>query len=301
MISEFEQRLADVLGARLPAPFAGRVQVPPAPAPDASPVVLVGTRTFQALEPDLGSRRPEHAPGAATERRILRLRCTVSVEVQPGAGARAELMKGIDATLYALDAPDFRNGSALAGAADPGFLIQEMRITASLAAPDPKPASAPPLGVTLNAEGWFWPVGVVGEAGKAIIEIRVRGGVLPIEIAPAKPHLVAGGPPVILTLSVSTIGLLRLTKPPGALPPLPFGALALAIFGRGGRPGAGTLSGGQAGVAGVRLIDLTGGSATVAYAPPAVPATDELHVTLENGAGGLGIELGRFPIAVKGA
>ncbi len=301
MISEFEQKLADVLGSRLPAPFGGRVQVPPAPAAGPNPAIVVGTTAFESIDPDLGSRRPELAPGVADTRRILRLRCSVAVQVQPGSGGRTQLLQGIDASLFALDAADFRNGTALAAPGDPGFLIQDMRIVGSLAAADPNPPSASPQGVMLAAEGWFWPAGTAGQAGVAIVEVRVRGGILPIEVSPAHPLSKAGGPPFDITLTVRSFTPMRLHKGAAALPALPFGSLALAVFGPGGRPGAGTLSGGTAGAAGVQLISLAEGSAKVTYTPPATAAVDELHVTIEDSAGGLGVELGRFPITVKGA
>src|SRR5207249_2405607 len=93
MIAAFEQRLADVLGARLPPPFRGHVAVAPAPAPSADPAVVVVVERADSVDPDFNSRRPEIAPGVADPRRILRMNCTVGVRVQPAnnAGRRQQM------------------------------------------------------------------------------------------------------------------------------------------------------------------------------------------------------------------
>ena len=66
MLTEFEIRLADVLGNRLPAPFGGRVRRRGAPAPNGNgPVVRVGVDAIEPLEPDFGSVRPEVVAGSA--------------------------------------------------------------------------------------------------------------------------------------------------------------------------------------------------------------------------------------------
>jgi hypothetical protein len=230
----------------------------------------------------------------------VRLRCSVGVAVRPANNqGREQQLRGLDAALYALEAPDLRDGSALAGAADPGFQISTMRVVDARAPLDPTAADAPAVGLTLSAEGWFWPIGVAGEAGVAIGEIRVREALLPVEIAPARPDLVAGGPPVELRLRVVAAGTLRLDGAATTL--LPFGALALALAGPGGRPGAGTLAGGADGTAGVRLAPLVDSAATITYTPPAEAATDELVVALDDGAGGQGDVVGRFPLKVREA
>jgi hypothetical protein len=298
VLSEFELRLAEVLGSRLPAPFAGRVSVAPGAGPANQPAVILGVQHAEPLEPDMGSRRPEMVPGSADLRRVVRLACTVGLEVRPAANqGRAQGMQGLDALLYTLDAPDLRDGTALAGAADPGFLIQSLRLRAHQSpflAGDETPAR-----LTLAAEGWFWPVGQAGETGIAIGEVRIRGVRLPLEVLLATPP-VAGGPAVELSLRLAPAGSLRLTGPAGAPPgpPLPFGSLALALFGPGMRPAAGSLEGVAPGAGGVGLVTLAGDTATLSYVPPAEPATDELVVALEDGAGGLGIELGRLLIHV---
>jgi hypothetical protein len=68
--------------------------------------------------------------------------------------------------------------------------------------------------------------------------------------------------------------------------------------GPGGRPGKGTLVGH---VGGVRLVPLTDNQATVTYQPAAEAAADELLIALDNGTNGLGIEIGRFRLSVRGA
>lgn len=302
MISDFEQRLADVLGARLPTPFTGRVDVAPGPVSGSGPEILLGVRQIEYAATDMGSRRPEVVPGSDDRRRILRLRCTVGIEVHPHSGqGRQQQMQGVEAALYVLDAPDLRDGSALVEEGDQGFLIQEMHLIESSVPLDPGDTDAPPVEVTLGAEGWFWPAGEPGEAGIQIGEVRLRGAVLPLEITPPRPRLIAGGPAVDLTLRVGATGPLRVSDPDTPLPPLPFGALALALVDAGGRPGAGALSGGTDGEGGAHLVTLTDGSATVTYTPPAEAATDVLVVALDDGLDGLGIELGRFVLDVQEA
>ena len=297
MIAEFEQRLANVLGGRLPAPFTGRVAVAPGFSAGNQPRLLIGVRSTEPIAPDLGSQRPEAAPGADDPRRVLRLRCLVGLECFAGGnGGRAQQVQALDAALYALDAPDLRNGSALAASGDPGFLIQEMRLLGSTAPLDPGGAEEP-VGLTLAAAGWFWSVGVVGEAGEPIQEVRLRGGLLPISLRPEDPPLVAGGPEIDLTLRFGPLGLLRLADPP--LPPQTFGRIGASLIGASGGLGAGTLSGGEAGAAGIRLYPLTDGQATLTYEPPDEATVDTLVVALDDGEGGLGLELGRVALKVR--
>jgi hypothetical protein len=291
MIADFEQRLSDVLGARLPSPFSGRVLVAPGDA--SGTAVLVGVRRAALLEDELG-RAPKQVPGATAPRRVLHLRCEVSLAVRPSAsGGRAEQRAGVDQLLYLVDAPELRDGTALAAAdGDPGFLIDRMQLVGGTVPTTEGDAGGE---VTLSCVGWFWPTAAPGEAGVQIGEIRVRGAVLPIDLSPAAPSLVAGSAAVAFTLRVRTAGLLR--EP--ASSPLPFGRLAIKVFDAGHRPGAGALSGGSAGVDGSRLLDLTDGAAAFGYTPPAAAALDFLVVALDNGEAAQGVELARFPLRVK--
>ncbi|MBK9745249.1 MAG: hypothetical protein IPO91_00580 [Chloroflexi bacterium] len=299
MISDFERRLADVLSARLPAPFTGRVDVPPGSLPGNGPRILVGVTQVQGADGQFGSVRPEVVPGANDPRRVLRLSCAVTVEVRAGAPAnnRTQQMQGLEQVMYLLDAPDLRSGQALASGApaDPGFFIQSLTLGASIAPIDPTLDDALPVTVSARADGYFWPIGVVGQAGIAIGEIRLRGASLPLAVAAAAP-LIAGAPPVNLTVQVGvgTFGTFALIDKPA----LPFGSLAFSVVDAGGRPGKGTLIGA---VDNVRLVPLADNTATVSYDPPDEPAEDVLVVMLDDGAGGAGIEIGRAPLRVRGA
>jgi len=298
MISDFESRLAEVLGSRMPAPFGGRASVAPPAAQGADPQVVVGVRQVVVAEPDIGSRRLEVVPASAEPRRILRLDCTVGIQVVPAKDkGRSQQLLGVDAALYTVDAPDFRDGSALNDGTDRGFLLNSMSPLSADSPLDPAAPNMPALGLTLLARGLFWPAGVAGEAGKKIGEIRIRGSILPVELGPARPDLIAGGPTTTLTIRVRAAGTMRVNG--GAAPPLPFGSLAVVLFGSGGRPGNGTLSGGTAGVGAVRLFPVTDGVASVSYTPPAIAGTDELVVSLDNGAGDVGIEIGRVRLVVR--
>lgn len=289
-----------MLGGVLPAPFTGRVEVAPGSAVGAEPLIVLGVRRAEPLDPDLGSNRPELAPGVDGHRRILRLACTVGLEVVPATGqGRSQQLEGVQAALYALEAPTMRDGKALVEAGDAGFLIQQLEIvdagvpftTGAGPAPDPP-------GLTARAEGWFWPVGTPGQIGKKILEVHVRGADLQVELSPAAPVLTAGGPAVDLAVRVRAIGSLRITK--DGTSALPFGRLAFFVAKPGGNaPGPGTLGGGAAGIDGVRVVQLADGAATVSYTPPGEAARAELVVAFEDGKGSLGAEVGRLPLAVK--
>jgi hypothetical protein len=290
VIAEFEQRLADVLGTRLPAPLGGHVSAAPGTGAP-GPAVLVGVRRFDRIDEGFGDR-PELVPGATDPRRVARLRCQVALTLA-GVSDRAAAVRGVDAVIYAVDAPDFRDGGALRVAnGDPGFLIDALALVGGDVADGATPAA-----VSVVAEGWFWPVGTPGGTGVVIGEIRVRGVALPIELTRARPTLAAGEPAMALTLRVRAAGLLRLGVPAT----LPFGQLALQLLAAGSKPGAGALTGGTTGTGGNRLVPLTDGVATFAYVPPATAAIDELVVSLDDGNGGAGVELGRFALLVKDA
>jgi len=299
VISDFERRLADVLSARLPAPFTGRVDVAPGLLAGNGPQILVGVTQAQGAAAQFGSVRPEVVPGATDPRRVLRFSCAVTVEVRAGepANNRPQQMQGLEQVMYLLDAPDLRSGQALASGApaDPGFFIQSLTLGESVAPLDPTADDALPVTVGARAEGYFWPIGVVGQAGIAIGEIRLRGASLPLSVAAAAP-LIAGAPPINLTVQVGvgTFGTFALPDNPA----LPFGSLAFSVVDAGGRPGKGALVGA---VNGVRLVALADNRATVSYDPPDEPAEDVLVVMLDDGTGGAGLEIGRAPLRVRGA
>jgi hypothetical protein len=295
MITEFERRLADVLGTRLPAPFSGRVNVPPAALPGDGPVILAAVTHTRASGGNFARHRPEIVPGAHDPRRVLRLACDISIQIRAGNGqGRPQQMLGLEALLYELDAPEFRTGQALANGApaDPGFLIQSLQIRESFSAITPSADELVTL--QLTSEGWFWPVGVAGETGVVIGEIRLRGVVVPLTVVASRAQLTAGGPLLELTLRVSggTSGTFAL---PGN-PALPFGSLAVKLQGPGARPARGTLVGG---VEGLLLAPLTDDEAVVQYQPPDEAATDELVISLDNGEGGAGVEIARYTLTVK--
>lgn len=304
MIADFERRLAEVLGGRLSAPFGGQVVVAPGDGV-VPPLVVVGVRDVALLDDEFG-HWPERVPGADDARRVVRLSCNVGLTVRAtSAGGRAQEVAGVDALLYSADAADLRDGSALrpTGDDDPGFLVDRLQLaggTLSPAAADgPPPESAGPPRVDLVARGWFWPAGTPGETGVRIGELWLRGLVVPIALSP-RPAPVAGGAALPLTLRIGPPALLRLTDTPPA-PPLPFGTLAVRLFGPGNRPPAGSLTGGNPGADGSRLLDVAGGAASFGYTPPAAPAVDQLVVALDDGTARQGLELARFSIRVRRA
>jgi len=294
MIAEFEQRLADVLGVRLPLPFRGRVEV--APGTLAGPALVLGAERVALQEPDFGNRRPEVVPGDGTPRRIVRATCTVGIVVRPAAGeGRVQQMQGLDAALYTLDAADLRNGSALRTGGDPGFQIDHLRCTTSVLPLDPAVPGSEPVGLRVEAEGWFWPAGTPGASGIAIGEIRVRGIPLPILLRHDAPALVAGGGPVPLVLALGGESAFRLGVD-GAPPSAP---MVARLEGPGARAASGTLGGGAAGAGGVRLATISQGELSLLYTPGAEAATDTLVLTFDDGDGGPGAEIARFTLAVR--
>ena len=282
--------MANALGTRLAAPLAGSVDV--APGRNNARVVL-RVRSAAPLEHDLLNLRPERVPGAVNRRRVLKLRCELTLDVRvPPGGNREDAMRATDEILYLLDSPPFADGSVLlpASDADPGFLIQRLRFT----------QSEPPLLIVVEAEGFFWPVGVAGQSGPEIVEIRLRQALRPIRLAPSRPPLVAAGAPVDLNIEFGATGTYGV-QAQDEVALLPFGSVVAAVVDEGGRPGAGGLSGGAAGPDGSRVLTVENGVATLRYTPPAQAAVDHLIVRLENNEGGPGIELGRFRLPVRGA
>ena len=289
MLSEFERRLADVLGARLPAPFRGGVDV--APGRNDAQVVL-SVRRVEPLDEHLFGMRPEVVPGAPTHRRVVRLRCDVGLDVRLLQNqSRATQLRALDSVMYELDEPGFRSGARLqpTDGSDPGFLVQRMFVS----------LSDPPQSLTLRAEGLFWPPDAPGETGVVIERAQLRISMQPLNLVPARPRLNAGGATADLTIEFGATGTMRVESG-GRVTALPFGSIVVAVEDAGGRPGAGALAGGNAGPAGARTIPVTEGRAAFQYTPPAEPAVDHLVVSLDDGEGGIGIELGRFPLEVRG-
>ncbi len=289
MLSDFETRLADVLGARLAPPLAGAVDVAPGVA---SSRIVLGVVGVQPLDDDLLSLRPETVPGDTSPRRVLKLRCAVDLDVRvPNGGGRADQMAAVDQVLYALDDGTLRSGAAfLSGdASDPGFLIRSLTVA----------ASTPPGAITLTANGLFWHAGTPGETGRPIAEARLRAAIEPLLLDPFPDHFVAGGAAFPMTLRCGAGSTIVVSE--AGVAQDAFGSLALALIDAGGRPGGGTLGGGTAGPAGTRLYAVADGAIAFSYMPPAAPATDFLRVSLDDGSGNLRGEIARFPLRVRRA
>jgi hypothetical protein len=298
MLTELETRLAQVLGSRLDAPFAGRVVRRSAPAPGGNgPVIRVGVLEATPVDDDLLSIRPEVVPGDDQLRRVLRLQVELGLFVSPTqAGGEAQLLQGVDALGYTLDDPEVRSAAALEAPGDPGFrldsLLLEELATSTADAAQPQ--------VRLRGTGLFWPVGVVGETGPAIERALVREVRLPMTLRAQGP-LEPGGGAVALQLSVGTTGTLRSTDT--ATDSLPFGSLAVRLTDAAGGTGAGSLSGGLAGPDGNRLVTVDEAGASVDYTPAAAPGTDIVvvsgHTRDSGGNDRIGMELARFEMAVR--
>jgi hypothetical protein len=289
VIREFETGLADALGARLPAPLAGAVDAAPGRN---SARMVVSVRSAEPVEDDLLSVRPEQVPGSPDARRVLKLRCEVGLEVrQPPSGTRVDQLAAIDQTIYLLGEAGFADGTVLLpGSGDPGFLIRQLRLV----------RADVPATIVLQADGFFWPVGLAGETGPAIVSTRIRQAIGPIRIAPERPALVAGGAPVELSIEIDTMGAMGV-EAGGEVQGFPFGAVLVRVVDAGGRPGEGVLGGGSPGPGDSRIVTVADGAARIEYTPPAEPVTELLVVALERPEGGAGVELGRFPLRVRAA
>ncbi|HEY3485278.1 MAG TPA: hypothetical protein VGK49_07830 [Ilumatobacteraceae bacterium] len=294
MLTEFEIRLADVLGSRLPAPFGGRVRRRGAPAPNGNgPVVRIGVDAIEPLEPDFGSVRPEVVGGSADHRRIVRLGVTLGIRVEPqAANDRLQELLGVDALVYELQDPTMRSAAALVQPGDQGFAVDYLHlVTSDFTTSDH---------LALQTEGWFWPVGVVGETGVPIEQALLREFRLPMQLSIAAP-IEAGGADVTLDVTFGATGTMAFTEGPASASP--FGSIALRLLDDGGGPGAGTLSGGAGGPEGTHLVPVADGTASVTYEPPGTAVTDHLviaaYTTDADGNERIGIELARFDLVVS--
>lgn len=293
MLTEFETRLADVLGSRLPAPFGGRVRrrgvAPPA---GAGPVVHLGIEAIEPMVADFGSIRPEVVPGSDDQRRVVRLGVTIGIDIEAEtAGDRLQELLGIDAVTYEMDHPDMRSAALLMAPGDQGFVLELLHLDASDLDID--------VDLQVTAQGWFWPVGLEGQAGRAIERTLIREFRLPVQLD-ISGALEAGGADVDLSIRLGTTGTMVIAT--DTVESAPFGVLGLRLLDNGGGPGAGTLTGGLAGPAGSHLVVVTDGAAGVTYGPPAGAATDHLVVVAftrdDDGNDHEGIEIARFVLDV---
>jgi hypothetical protein len=269
MLREFEQRLADVFGAGLPAPIAGAVDVAPGTA---NSQVLVSVRQADPVADDFLSQRPEIVPGTIAQRRVARLKCDVSIQVRSIQNqTRADQMSVFDSLLFFLDNPPFRSGRSLdGGAPDPGFFLQSLTLR----------TSEPPSLISLDGIGLFWPVGTPGETGQPIESVLTRMVSEPILLEPLTPRLIAGASAIDLVVRLGAANAMDIQE--GDVTSRNFGDLFLRLTDAGGRPGGGTLSGGADGPNGSRRIAVVNGGVSFQYTPPAEPVTDLLHVSYDN-------------------
>lgn len=301
MLADFERRLADVTGARLPSPFTGRVEVAPAVPAGNGPVVQLSVGAVELLKPDFGSVRTELTPGLDTNRRVLRLRCDVEFAVTPQSPAgRDQVVQAVDALLHLFDDSELRRATALAEPGDPGFLLDFLGIRSANLSDHLDPTVQVPV-LTLEAEGWFWPIGAEGIDGPEIERALVRQVVLPVTLVSSVSQLIAGAAAADLELLLGSTGTLAVQE--SGVSTEPFGSLAVGLTGPGGQPGAGALGGGSDGPDGRRVLAVSDGRAVLTYTPPGAAGTDELVVSSfiidGDGETRVGMELARFPLAVR--
>ena len=300
MLSEFEQQFRTTLRTRLPAEIRDHVQV--ATGSTNQKGILVGIRSAEPVPEEFGSVRSEIAPGVNVPRRVARLRCMLDCSLVPvnGSQDRAILMTWLGQILYLLDDSEVRTGTAFTSdAADPGFLIQSMKIE-GLESPFEIHANEPDrLQLSLTADGWFWPVGEPGQAGVEIGEIRIRGAIYPLLLTPANPVFVANGPALNLTISFDARGTSRITA--SGLDSESFGNLAARLEKEDGTAGAGILSGGTPGDSGIRLLPVTDDHVELIYTPPAIPGKDILLLSIDDNESSNGLDIARFTLVTGAA
>jgi hypothetical protein len=299
MVSDFEAHLATVLGAQLPAPFSGTVSV--AGDSDSAhgnqPRIFVGVYKTQAVPRDFGASRSVQVPGVSDRIHVLSLKVFVNINVVPAQSAdRVQQLQGIEQISYLLDSEAFQTGAALAAAGDQGFQIHSLSVDEGVATVANAPEQDRPAGLSLVAEGIFWPIGISGETGIDIDEIRLRGLNMDIRLEPAAPQLTAGGAATTLFLMIDSTASHRLG---GDHTPLTFDQITVDLLQPDGQPGAGSLSGGTAGAANARHLPITDGVATAVYTPPGTAARDLLRVGFDDGEDGLGQIFKQFLIEVR--
>lgn len=300
MITEFEQKLAQYLNTSLPSPFTGRVSVADGTKknPGPHPAVTVGVTQCRTASADIGSTRPEIVPGSSDFRRVLRLQCMVNIAVYPSnSGKRPEEISGVESIFYLLDSPDVKNGKALLEIGDPGFVIQSLHVTELNVPFFVSPSSSTAAGLTLTADGWFWPVGVAGQTGIKIGTIRIREIIYTVLVEPMTLYLITNGSPQSLTITLSTTGPVIQTAD-SVSTETEFGGIYCYLIRPDGQPPSGTLSEGVDTGNGIHQYTITSGHIMLTYTPGALSGTEVLVITLDNGRGEPGIEIGRYNLNV---
>lgn len=299
MVSDFELHLATVLGAQLPAPFGGTVAV--AGSGDAAhatePRIYVGVYQTRGLPRDLGANRTVQVPGVNDRINVLSLRVYININVVPAQSAdRVQQLQGIERINYLLDSEAFQTGNALVDADDQGFQIHSLSVVESVATVANAPEQDRPAGLSVVAEGIFWPIGISGETGIDIDEIRLRGLPIDVRLEPAAPQLSTGGAAITLTLMINPTVSHRMG---GDGTPLTFDRITVDLQQPGGQAGAGSLAGGTAGAGNARHLMITDGVATTDYTPPGTATKDLLRVGFDDGENGLGKVVKQFLIEVR--
>ena len=291
MVVEFLNRLAQVLSGRLQPVFPSQVELAPGTSGGNDPRVLIANERVLISPSQMGDTPEAVVPGDENPRRIVRAQWITRLRIVPtNSGGPSQVREGLDACLYALDAPDFRNGQAMeGGAADPGFLVKSMQLTSLESPLDGIDGNEPLRDLLLQSEGYLWPAGEAGVSGPQIAEVFLRGVLLPMQLEPVR--IVAGGSPTPLTLNVRPF----LQMNGGTAGSNVFSSLALQVLSEAGTAGAGAL---QGQTAGLLVTDVTGERLTVTYDPPADPTTDILVVSLDDNENGAGQELARFKLNV---
>ena len=296
MISDFESRLATVLGAQLPAPFTGTVSVSDSSdaANGSQPRIFVGVYKTQAKPQGFGGNRTIAVPGVSDRMRVMAMKLWIFVRVIHANNAdRLQELQGLEQLHYLLDHESFQTGTALSDAGDQGFLIERMSVAEGFSEVPNAPLEENHAGIIIEAEGVFWPIGAPGETGVAIAEIRMRGLALDLELNTELPAFSVGDAPVEITLRLQSHAAHRIG---GDDSPLSLNQLALDLQQEDGSPGAGSFSADSPGAGNVQFANITDSRITLTYTPPASAAHDVLIIGFDNGESGLGQELHRFQL-----
>ena len=313
MLAELEKKLAALVGdavaarSHLSVVRAGTQRTPPQ-AGRGQIVVGLDTLDHESTFRHEGFLVSTANGGGATSRRLLDVGVGASIEfhLRPanenaaGLGAaRTLFLDDISLVGHALGDPGVRTGGAfVTAAADPGFLVHRFELATASIAPSRVDSL---LAGDLRYQGdvAIWPPGVAQDEGM-IGAIDLVHELLPLTVVVDEPVVATGA---MTSVRIRAAPGHRLADPgTGANEPL---QLALTVVSDLPSDERGAITSGAAGVAGVRLVQVTAPETVVVYRAPEADLgavrSERLAVHLARPDGTAGIFLGSAPLLLREA